>query len=1097
MINSRLVRLAASVAVVATAVALPQAEVAAQSAQYRFNIPSQDLAGALRAFGRATSEQIIFSERVVSGKRSAPLVGRYSAGDGLGRLLSGTGLSIKRTASGMYYLESGTAALAPASMIMMAQAEPLSSGQAASEEEDGAIVVTGSRIRRSNTETPAPVRVFNREELEERGFTQVGQMLNEVTSNTPSFPTSQGTGFPAGSGKTYPNLFSLGAGRTLTLLNGRRMVASDSGLGDRVVDTNVIPAGLIQRVDIVQAGGAAVYGSDAIAGVVNYVLKRDFEGVEIDLQNSISSRGDDWRPYARLTAGKNFGGGRGNVAINLEFAKTEPLLEADRPLTALSARNVPNPANVNATDGISPTMWVFGGRMWQINNQGVIFSSTANSPTSLLRSGGQALQFSADGQTVIPYDPGIIQGTSSTAIGGQGRDWRDLSTLQAGVKRYAATMIGHYDLTDNVRLIGEFVYARQEADDPYGIQGITRSLTGSATSQGQAVTFNRNNPYLTPAAIASLSAASPTFAAGGNLFLSRYFDILPNRNRHAETETWRALVGIEGDFSAGNRDFYYSLTASRGRASGFSENPDKWADRFGRALDAVRVGANIVCAVNADASTTNDDPACRPINPFGNTPASPEALAYITVMAGSAFKNTQDNFLATLGGDLINLPGGLAKFSIAYEHRRERAAFTPSAADQAGIVFNSGPSLPIARGYKTNEFSGELLVPIVGEDFTLPLVKALEASGSVRFVDHSIAGKETVWGVGGRWDTGLGVTFRASRSRNFRAPSLTQQFAPASVSGLPLGSDPCDADRIASGPAPATRRANCLALFAANPTYGVYVGGAAAGASAEVRLASFQNPAENTGFMAVTNRGNPDLRNEISNTFTYGVVIEPSFVPGLTITADRLELDLSDGLSAFTPATFMAVCYDSTPYPNAACDTFTRNAQGFTPTGTSTTFNAGTLIYRGEIYNLNYRMPLSEWFESDIGSLEIGVEATHNSYFAQSSTGFNLGRSDGTIAVPSWRYRFDARYRLGAFRLFYSVYHVPASKSSFLDTIETVPVPVLASNTRHTVSMQYELPRITFRAGVNNLTDRGPSFPSRSFGDINGRSFFVGAKIKL
>ncbi|WP_326523642.1 TonB-dependent receptor plug domain-containing protein [Sphingomonas sp.] len=1096
MVGSRLVRLAVSAAMVATvAVVVPDA-VAQAPQQYRFDIPSQDLGGALRAFGRATNQQIIFSERAVSGKRAPALIGRYSAEDGLRQLLSGTGLSTSRTSSGMYYLKT-SAMTAGAATAAVAQTAPLTAGASTEETTEDQVVVTGSRIRRSDTDTAAPVRVFDRQELEERGFTQVGQMLNEVTSNTPSFPTSQGTGFPAGAGRTYPNLFSLGAGRTLTLLNGRRMVASDSGLGDRTVDTNVIPSGLIRRVDVVQAGGAAVYGSDAIAGVVNYVLRDDFEGIEVDLQNSISSRGDDWRPYARLTAGTNFGGGRGNIAVNLEFSKTDPLLEVDRPLTALSARNVPNPANVSTTDGISPTMWVLGGRMWQINNQGVIFSSTANSPNSLLRSGGQALQFSADGQGVTSYDPGLIQGTSSTAIGGQGRDWRELSTLQAGVRRYSGTLIGHFDLTEGVRLVGEFVYARQEADDPYGIQGITRSLTGSAASQGQAVTFNRTNPYLTAAAITALDAASPTFAAGGNLFLSRYFDILPNRNRHAETDTWRALVGFEGDFKAGEREFYYSLTASRGQTEGFSENPDKWANRFGNALNATRVGNTIVCAINADAITTNDDAACRPINPFGNTPASAEALAYITVMDGSSFKNVQDNYLATLGGDIVRLPAGTAKFSIAYEHRRETVDFTPAPAAQAGIVFNSGPSLPVSQGYKTNEFSGELLLPLVGRDFTLPLVKSLEATGSVRFVDHSIAGKETVWGVGGRWDTGLGITFRVSRSRNFRAPSLTQQFAPASVSGLPLGNDPCDADRIASGPAPATRRANCLALFTANPTYGVYTGGAAAGASAEARLATFQNPAENTGFMAVTNRGNPNLRNEIANTLTFGVVIQPEFIPGLTFTADRLQLDLSDGLSAFTPATFMAVCYDSTPYPNAACDTFTRDAQGFTPTGTSTTFNAGTLLYRGEIYNFNYRMPLSDWFKANVGTLEFGVEATHNDYYAQSSTGFNLGRSDGTIAVPAWRWRFDARYHLGSFRMFYSVYHLPASKASFTDTIETNPVPVLAANTRHTVSVQYELPRITFRAGVNNIFDEGPSFPSRSFGDINGRQFFVGAKVRL
>ena len=1082
MIYPALVRLAASTAMTLAVSAIAAPASAAQETRVQVNIPAQELGRALRTFGRAADQQIIFSEAAVAGKRSPALNGRYTVEDGLRTLTNGSGLSVKRTASGIYYLRAS--ATADASEAVGGQGGPIEREVAEEGDPGSPIVVTGSRIRRSDPETAAPVRVFDRQDLEERGYVQVGDLLNDATANTPSFPVAQASGFPGGPGKTYPNLFNLGAGRTLTLLNGRRMVSSSSGLGDRIVDTNVIPAGLIRRVDIVQAGGAAVYGSDAIAGVVNYVLRDDFDGLEIDLQNTISSRKDDFRPYARLTAGKNFGGGRGNIAVNLEYAKTDPLLENDRPFFSGAYRNVTNLANVSATDGRPPTIWVPNGRLWQQNRNGVLFASTAVLPSSLLRLGGQALQFAPDGNSVIPYDTGIIQGTTSTAIGGEGRDTRDLSTLATGVERYSGTAIAHFDVADGVRLVGEFVYGKQIGFDPLGYQGITRTLTGTQAAGTGIFTFNRTNPYLTPAAIATLSAANPAFAAGGNLFLARMFDILPTRNRAAETDTWRALVGVEGDFTLGARNFYYSVTGSRGETTGFSEFLSPIANRINNSLNAVRNGAGqIVCAVNADAITTNDDPACVTINPFGNTPASAAAIAYLTDYSGSSFKNVQDNVLATLGGDLIDLPGGTAKFSVAYEHRREFARLTPNIGDQLGIFQNTAPQLPIAAKYRTHEFSGELLVPLIGEDFTIPLVRLLEATGSYRHVDNSIAGKEQVWGAGLRWDTGYGLTFRGSRSRNFRAPSLEQLFAPVSFSGLPIGTDPCDADRITGGPSPAVRLRNCQALFAANPSYGP--------------LATFQDISENTGFAQIASGGNPGLRNEISNTLTYGLAFQPDYIPGLTLTIDRIEVDLRDGLTTFSPATFLQNCYDSTDYPNEACGTFTRNAQGYITTARSTTFNAAIIKYRGEVYNLNYRMPLENLFGPGAGTVEFGVEATHTSLALTNATQFAPVYSQGTTANPDWRGRFDLRYSTGPFRLFYQVFYLPEVKSGFTDTIETVPFPRIGKNYRHTISVQYELENITFRAGVNNLTDSNPSFPVRSYGDIFGRQFFVGAKIRL
>lgn len=1045
-----------------------------QEQAYQFDLPAQELGSALRAFAQSSRQQVIFAEEVVRGRQAPALVGTYTAEEGLRQLLAGSGLVVSRTPAGVLYVGNEFA-------------EPLDDTQvdATNAQDLPSVSVTGSRIRRTDTATAAPVTVLDEAALTERGYVSMGELLNQVTSNRPQFPISTTSGFPAGNGKTSPNLFNLGAGRTLTLLNGRRMVTSSVGFGDRTVDTNVIPTGLIQRVDIVQAGGATVYGSDAIAGVVNYILKDDYEGFEIDAQYGNSTKWDSPKTAFRATAGWNFMDDRGNVAFNMEYSKTRPLLEYARRATSIAARAVTNPDNTSTSDGIAPTMYVYGTRFWQQNRDGIIFGARSSSPAALLRLDGSALQFSPDGRSVVPYDTGEVFGVGNTAVGGQGMDVRDNSTLAAGVERWTGTAIGHFDFTDRVRLSGEFLYGRQTGRDPYGTQQIFRliSIPGGSSA---AIAFNRDNPFLTPEAIAALSAASPAFASGGDLYMARFFDILPTRERYSETDTWRGLLDLSGDFEAGAGYYYWSVSASRGKTDGTATVWGPNYPNMANALDAVRNGAGqIVCAINADSDPGNDDPACAPLNPFGSQSASQAARDYVSVLSGQDYVNVQDSYLATLGGDLFTLPGGRAQFSVAYEHRRETVEFRPFEADRLGLTSLGTPPTYREGRYSTNEYSAEVLLPIVGGDFTLPGVAALEATGSYRFVDNSIAGKEKVWGAGLRWDTGFGVTLRGSYSQNFRAPTLDQLFAPTSLAtGQPLGSDPCDADRINDGPDPATRLANCQAEWAANPGYGP--------------LEGFQDPAENTGMVAVTSGGNADLRNELSRTTTAGLVLQPRSIPGLTFTVDRIDVKLTDGLSAFSPAMFAATCYDSSPQPADICSTFSRNELGYVVAGRSTTFNAGQVHFRGEVYNFSYRFPVGQFFDDrDLGMLEVAMEGTHTSRLETSVTGFDWSAAQGTVATPDWRVRGDLRWSRGPVRLLYSVYYLPSVKSSYTATIETTPVPVVDSNYTHTISGQYDYKNVTFRAGVNNLTDEMPSFPTRDYGDIFGRQFFVGARVRF
>jgi iron complex outermembrane receptor protein len=959
------------------------------------------------------------------------------------------------------------------------------------------VVITGSRIKRTSTETSAPVTVLDEDSLVERGYTNLGQLLNQVTSNTPSFPITTSQGLPAGNGATSPNLFNLGSGRTLTLVNGRRMVTTSSGLGDRSVSSGIVPQGLIKRVEVVDAGGAAVYGSDAIAGVVNYILKNDFQGLQVDAQYGISSRGDNPKYDYTLTWGKNFADGRGNIAVDLEYSKTRPLLETARPVTSTGVRSVTNAANTSTTDGLPPTTYVFNSRLWNYNTNGVLFSSKLSDPSALLKLNGQALAFGPDGH-VVPYNTGIIQPGGSVAVGGDGLDTRTLSGFGAGLERWSGTVLGHYDITEHMKISGDFMYNRQDSYDPVGTQAIFRLINSSGLGAGP-IAITNSNPFLSASDVATLSAANPGFAAGGPLYVARMIDGLPTRAATSETNTYRASVALDGDFDALSRNFYYSASFSRGVVENASNLWQPYLSHLDNALSATRNGAGqIVCSINADAITTNDDAGCVPLNPFGSNTITQAATAYISALQSTKYRNVQDDFLATFGGDIIKLPGGTAKFSVAYEHRNESVEFRPNAVRLSGITSTGTPPVNRDGDYNTNEYSGELLVPLVGGDFTFPLVQGLELEGSYRYVDNSIAGKEKVWGVGGRWNVGYGLTLRASKSRNFRAPSLDQLFAPvSSASGQPLGSDPCDADRINGGNFPALRKANCLALFTANAGYGILNLGTAANTPAN-RLATFQDQAENTGLVRITSGGNPDLKNEVSKTTTYGLAFQPTYIPGLTFTADRIKVFLRDGLVSLSPASFASACFDSSVYPTDLCNNITRDANGTVTAGNSFTFNAGFIRTNAEIYNLSYRFPIGRYFDDrDLGTLELAVEGTHVTLYETQTVGFLPNRTDDTTSNPNWRGRFDLRYSRGPLRLFWSVYYLPPEKAGRLDTIETTPVVTIKENYTHTVSGSYDFRNFTFRAGVNNVFDEQPSFPTRNYGDPYGRQYFMGVRAKF
>ena len=710
----------------------------------------------------------------------------------------------------------------------------------------------------------------------------------------------------------------------------------------------------------------------------------------------------------------------------------------------------------------------------------------------LTSANGNNLQFSEDGQSVVPYDVGEYI-TIPFSSGGDGTPYGDLVGFRTGVERITGNVLGHYDLTDRVRVVTELNFARTVGTE-LGQGFPTSVLTPVGTGQ-EAIRFTIDNPFLTPEAIATLSASNSSFASGGTLWLSKnfYSGLFPSDTTKNTTETYRGLLGFEGDFDWGEHNVYWSLSGSFARVEGEASGYNAIRQNFYNAVDAVSDGSGgAVCAINADADPTNDDPACAAFNPFGVGNVSDAARDYVTGLSGQNYVNEQIDILATIGTTLFTLPTGDVSTVLTYEHRDESASFTPFLNNQLGILAGGAPTDPTSGSYNTDEVAAEFLIPVIGGDVTLPLVELLEVSGSYRYVDNSIAGSEGVWAANLRWVVSEDLTLRGTRSRNFRAPTLTQVLAPTTTTLTNIGGqDPCDFRYIDEGPSPAVRRANCEAEWALNPGY--------------EPLPTFQNPSTNFTTAQVTAGGNQFLGNEVADTWSFGGVLTPRFIPGLTLSVDRIEINLKDALVAFTTADFASICYDSSPQPAEFCNAFTRMAMndgtypgGSIITGRTTTVNAGSVVFRGEVYYVSYDVPLESLFDGDTGQLTLSAHATRTAKKTTSVTGFDFSRTDNTLEDPDWVGRFDANYTTGPLRLSYQLYYLSSVKASENATIENSIYPVIDANMTHSISAQYDLTdNVTLRGGVTNLTDKYPSYPTLTHGDALGRRFFVGVNARF
>jgi outer membrane receptor protein involved in Fe transport len=983
---------------------------------------------------------------------------------------------------------------------------------------DTEVLVTGSRIKRPGFDTLEPALVVSGDYVRNRGLTNVADALNE----TPGFGTGvtpEGGQSSYAPGVNFVNLFGLGTNRTLTLLNGRRIVTSNppalfgpTAPGNQV-DLNFIPTVLLDSVETLTVGGAPTYGADAIAGVVNVKLKKNFAGLRAFGQYGQLDSGGGRSDSLGLVGGWNFAADRGNVTATIQRSKTDGVLAISnrRFADALSFAGNPNataiagqlgrtpandgrlnpdiPFNTGPADGIPNNVLIRNRRSVNHNFNGVVLPLGLDKlPDGRLRCFGAdnntCLQFAPDGN-LVPYDRGVNFGTSD-ASGGDGLYLMSTLALQTELERTSGTVSAHFDVTDNVQLFADVFAYHNETTEPVD-QPVFNTISFAGTSSGP-ITLPANHPLLSQQArdtLASLGVA--TFR------LSRASRDLAMNNSIGSGDLYQAVGGATGSFEAGNRRYEWETYLNFGRNESAYEGAQLNHQRFVNSLNVVSVGGQARCSptpnytglpdpqgrilVNGEAPVA--DPACVPLDIFGDGRPSPAALAYVTSLQTADARLEQQVFNANIGSVLFDIPGGPIEYNVGFEHRRESGAFLPDDYLVAGL----GRSAPVARirgAYTTNELFGEATVPLFSRENALPGLTRLTLIGKARRVDTSINGAFTAWTTGLEWSPVEDLELRGNVTRSLRVPAITELYLPVSPLFGQVG-DPCSSAFLTAGTRKAIRRANCEKFFA---QYGLPNDG------------SWTSNAT-TASVPGTSQGDPNLGNETSNAWTAGFVLRPRWLPELTLSVDWIDIRIDNTITRLNGADLASACFDNADYPNHYCDYFTRAAPGSAQPGQITFYQSG---YANGAFQSTAGVMVEGSMSHDFGKL--GILDVGASYYRlreelRSATGLTTVNSAEQIGSPTDTAQLNLGWRRGPVGAHWQTNYVGGQLYDRTFDSEVRDILAVNGDWVHNVSVDYRpVASTVVRLAVTNVFDGAPPFPI-SVDAFNGNYDFLGRRYSL
>jgi outer membrane receptor protein involved in Fe transport len=734
--------------------------------------------------------------------------------------------------------------------------------QAESEDDEiEEVVVTGSRIKRRELTTMSPIAVIGAPDYSLSGTTNVERLLNTMPQ---VIPGEGGFTNNESSGVATIDLRGLGTQRSLVLVNGRRYMFYDSR---QVTDLNTIPAALVAGTELVTGGSSAVYGSDAVGGVVNFILKDDFEGVELTGQYDVSGEGDGDVVNVDLTMGGNFAEDKGNAVVYMNYLQRDPVLADARSQSVFFL--------VDGTDANGNPILTPGGSSGIPN--GRVSGFPTSGPEFEARPGVQQalvdLGLTGVGSLGFKFDE-TGQNVSTFVSPGDQYNFNPLNYLQLPQDRQMIGALASYDLSDRFEAYAETMFVNNrvetkrdatpaggvfpiQVDSPFLTAGIQNLLAELDATEGTVQRDANGNPVLGGDGLPIIVPAATRNDGYTNLSISRRLSEVGTRDVTFERNAWRTLLGVRGEMGDvgilrnAEVDAYYSYARTRNTVNSFGST---LADAFEQGLTTAFDGAgNLVCLNPANG--------CIPINVFGAN-ISDEAASFIRTSQTSSEEATMQVAAATLTGGLFDLPAGPLGIAIGAEYRKVEGFFIPS---QGGI--GDVDSDPVGGDYDVNELFGEILVPIL---------ETVELSTAFRYSNYSLDGIGGSWtyGAGLTWAATPGIMLRGQYQRAVRAPSIDELFVAASGTS-PAAVDPCAQPAAATDP---VVRELCIAN-------GVPVG-------------SVGDPGLQPNFqIREVSGGNLNLREESTDTYTYGIVLAPEFAPGLTATVDYFSIDVEDAIT--------------------------------------------------------------------------------------------------------------------------------------------------------------------------------------------------------
>ena len=932
------------------------------------------------------------------------------------------------------------------------------------------IVVTGSRIARPDLTSSSPIAQVGAAELKQSGVVNTENLLNTLPQAVPGITSTVNNG---SNGTATVNLRGLGSNRTLVLVDGKRQTPTTQ---TGTVDLNLIPPALIKRIDVVSGGGSAVYGSDAISGVVNFTLKTDFEGLEFSTGYSKTDNGEAPIYSADLTMGANFADRKGNVVLSLGYNKREALTQGERGgmLSTAWGDNATKTGFVPSGSGsIEP------GRVDPfVSGKFVTLPGVSNSAanSALFLTDGNVRLYSSATDTY---------------------NFAPINYVQTPQERFSVTSIANYEIKPGLRAYakGNFVNSQvttQLAPTPIGSRTFRFTLD--------------NNPFLTAAAKTALnslgSSTAYTIPASSSWTAGTFTDVDTDGDGLYDTVTgsfnrrltevgpriskfnfygYQMQLGLKGDIDAinGGFDLYYQYGNTHGTNTLLG---DTSLARIQQALLLNSTGT--ACA----------DPSngCVPINLFGQGNISKAAAEFIKTRITAAQDYEQQYGGFTINGDTQNwfsLPAGPIGFAFGGEYRAEEFDYSPSQDLAAGNVTGFNASPPVKGRFDVYEAYGELLVPILKD---LPFVKSLDLELAGRTSDYTGQPHPVkTYKVAGSWKVYDDLMLRASYNKAIRAPSIGDLYAPQS-NGFPTATDPCSAR---GAPTAAIRQA-CINSGVASSVVGLI------------------NANQQTQTLS---GGNPNLRPEAGKTFTAGFTYQPSWLSGFSLTADYFDIKITDAIASFggSASNVMNVCYGAlvNGNPNSPyCQAIKRLPNGSIDYVSLTAQNVASIKTSGLDISVTYRTTLEKLGLPDWGSLAFRSLYTNTWEWTNTpdeiSAPVKCADKFGTRCgnpTPRHKLRSTVNWTMNQFGVNVVWNHI----DDVLDDnpASTYTVERIGAKNYIDLSGDWNVTdSLAFTAGVRNLTQEaypilgGNASPSNSgypaTYDVLGRTFFLNARLR-